>query len=62
MCHHFLLYYLQNKHIGWLVTVNFFGFMKKEEGEEEEEEEGEEEVCGRRVLSYLSLLLLRHDT
>lgn len=60
MCHHFLLYYLQNKHIGWLFTVNFFGFIKKE-GEEEEEEE-REEVCSPRVLSYLSLFLLGHDT
>lgn len=56
MCHHFLLHYLQHKHMGWLFTVNFFGVIKKEE------EEGEEEVCGRRVLSYLALFLLGHDT
>lgn len=60
MCHHFLLHCLQNKHIGWLFTVNIFGFIRKEEGEEEEGEE--EGVCGRRVLSYLPLFLLGHDT
>lgn len=45
--------------MGWLFTVNFFGFIKKKE---EEEEEGEEEGCDQRVLSYLALFLLGHDT